>query len=129
MLAEATGTGGGAPKTCVDETEAGGVREPGGPVATVVVVVVMVLGVCSFFSGRIIAAAVTAAPVPALTAAIIAKVAFDILGGRSPGRRGVLLDLNVFYTAGRRGEGNDSVRRGWMSKTDKSRLVHAADRL
>lgn len=63
------------------------------PVATVVVVVVTILEGESFLSGLIIAA-VTAAPVPALTAAIIANVAFDMVAGwASRGRRGPFCDL------------------------------------
>jgi energy-converting hydrogenase Eha subunit B len=64
------------------------------PVDTVVVVVVTILEGESFLSGLIIAA-VTAAPVPALTAAIIANVALDMVAGWASRGRRVLI---VIYT-------------------------------
>jgi len=76
---------------CDDQTCCAGTGTGAGlraaPVDTVVVVVVTILEGESFLSGLIIAA-VTAAPVPALTAAIIANVALDMVAGwASRGRR------------------------------------------
>lgn len=102
--AAAAGTGSGAAKTwAAGTTGTGGVVAEAADCWTVVEVVVVIVCAGSFLSDRMMAA-VTAAPVPALTAAMTAKVALDMLAASGGVRRRALCKVGTPFIPAAQGQ-------------------------